>query len=182
MKNLLSIIVALIASVSIASAQTNNFTGMGQGTAWEQYSAQMHRSGFYPGVYHKRISLTAAQINGMYAAPVLLLAAPGSGKAIAVNKVIFKITRTATAFANGGAAIVQYGNTVNGGGTQALDSTLAATVFTGAAGTSYSTRNGAVISDSTALGNLGIYISNATGAFDTGTGTATVDIWYSVLP
>lgn len=170
-------------SLVTSNAATNTFTGVSDGTAWEDYSAQMNKAGYYPSVYHKRIALTAAQINGMYAAPVVLVAAPGASKAIAVNKLMFKIVRSATAFANGGAAIIQYDSTVNGGGTQACDSTLASTVITGAAGTSISIRNGAIISDSTAtIVNKGLYISNATGAFDTGTGTATVDVWYSVIP
>lgn len=129
---------------------------------------------------HVQITLAAADINGMYAAPVLLVSAPGTGKAISVLKVNFTITRTATAFASGGAVIVQYDSTVNGGGTQSLDSTIASTVITGAAGTSHTLRNGAVVSDSTSTtDNKGIYISNATGAFTTGTGTATVDVWYT---
>lgn len=178
---LVGLIPAFIATVF--AARLNTFTGYGEGTDFARYTDQMQKAGYLPGLYHKQISLTAAEINGMYAAPKLLLSAPGSGKSIAIAKVIFKITRTATAFANGGAAIIQYDSTVNGGGTQACDSTLASTVITGAAGTSHSIRNGAVISDSTAtIVNKGIYLSNATGAFDTGTGTATVDIWYAVLP
>lgn len=133
-------------------------------------------------VRHATVSLTAANLIAMYAAPVALLPAPGSGKSIVVTRVAFTITRTATAFTGGGAAIIQYGTTVNGGGTQALDSTLAATVVTGAAGTTVSCRNGAVISDLAAatIQNAGVYISNATAAFAAGTGTATVDIWYVV--
>lgn len=134
-------------------------------------------------VQHKTVSLTAANLIAMYATPVVLIAAPGSGKSIVVTKLAFTITRTATAFTGGGAAIVQYHTTANGAGQQALDSTLASTVITGAAGTSVSFRNGAVISDaaSTVTQNKGLYISNDTAAFAAGTGTATVDIWYVVL-
>lgn len=129
-------------------------------------------------IQHEQVALTAAQINGMYATPVLLVAGAGSGKAIIVTKLAFTITRTSTQFANGGAVIFQYGNTTHGGGVQALDSTAAATVVTGSAGTTVTIRNGAVISDSSAVLNISLYISNATGAFDTGTGTAVVDVWY----
>jgi hypothetical protein len=133
-------------------------------------------------VQHKTVALTAANLIAMYATPVAIVAAQGSGKSIVVTRLIFTITRTATSFANGGAAIFQYGSTTHGGGTQALDSTLASTVLTGAAGTTVTARNGAVISDLAAatIQNAGLYISNATGAFDTGTGTATVDVWYVV--
>lgn len=174
---------AFLACAGIASAEVNTFTGYGQGTDFPSYTDQMQRAGYRPSVYHKQISLTAAQIIAMYTTPVALVAAPGAGKTLAVNKLIFTITRSATAFTGGGAAIVQYDSTANGGGLQALDSTLAATVITGAAGTSASIRNGAIISDATTtLVNKGLYISNATAVFAAGTGTATVDVWYSVVP
>ena len=133
-------------------------------------------------VQHKTVTLTAANIIAMYTTPVALIAAPGAGKSIVVQKVAFTITRTSTAFTGGGAPIVQYAATANGGGTQALDSTLAATVITGAAGTTVSFRNGAVVSDaaSTVTQNVGLFISNATAVFAAGMGTATVDIWYVV--
>lgn len=184
-------IVLALALATNSQAATSSVTGLSEGTPWTNFVDQLQKSvtkkdaflAGLGGVRHTQVALTAAQINGMYAAPVVLIAAPATGKAIAVNKLMFTITRSATAFASGGAAIIQYDSTVNGGGTQALDSTLAATVITGAAGTSISTRNGAIISDSTAtIVAKGIYISNATGAFTTGTGTATIDIWYTVTP
>ena len=135
------------------------------------------------GLRYVQIPLTAAQINGMYAAPVKILDPQGSGKSIVVAKAVFTITRTATQFANGGAAIIQYGSTVNGGGTQACDSTIAATNITGTAGTVVTVRNGAVITALAAasIQNAPLYLSNATAAFDTGTGTATLGVWYYVL-
>lgn len=133
-------------------------------------------------VQHFTKALTAANLIAMYAAPVVLIPAPGAGKSIVVTKVALTTTRTATAFTGGGVAIVQYGTTVNGAGQQALDSTIAAAVVTGAAGTTVTLRNGAVISDLAAasIQNIGLYISNQTTAFATGTGTATVDVWYYV--
>lgn len=131
-------------------------------------------------INHVQVSLTAAQIIAMYTTPVVLVAAPGTGKTLAVSRVVFTITRTSTAFTGGGTNIIQYDSTANGAGTNACDSTLAATVVTGASGTSTSLRNGAVISDSSALQNKGIYISNATAVYAAGTGTATVDVWYTL--
>lgn len=175
--------VLALALVTNVYGEINSFTGYGQGTAWESFTAQQQKAGFRPGVSHKQISVTAAELIAMYTTPKLLVAAPGASKSIAIVKVIFKITRTATAFTGGGAAIIQYDSTANGGGTQACDSTLASTVITGAAGESHSIRNGAIISDSTAtIVNKGIYLSNATAVFAAGTGTATVDIWYATVP
>lgn len=133
-------------------------------------------------VQHKTVALTAANLIAMYTTPVAILPAPGAGKSILVTKLGFTITRTSTAFTGGGAVIFQYGATANGGGTQALDSTMATTVITGAAGATVTARNGAVISDLAAatIQNAGLYISNATAVFAAGTGTATVDVWYVV--
>lgn len=132
-------------------------------------------------VQHATVAVTAANIIAMYTTPVVIVAAPGSGKTIEIVKLSFRMTRTATAFTGGAAVIFQYDSTANGAGVQALDSTLASTVITGAAGTTTSVRNGAVLSDlSTTLENKGIYISNGTAVFAAGTGTAVVDIWYVV--
>jgi hypothetical protein len=133
-------------------------------------------------VQHETVALTAANLIAMYTTPVAIVAAPGAGKSIVITKLVFTITRTATAFTGGAAVIFQYGSTANGAGTQALDSTLASTVVTGGAGTTVSARNGAVISDLAAatIQNAGLYISNGTAAFAAGTGTATVDVWYVV--
>jgi hypothetical protein len=133
-------------------------------------------------VQHVTVSLSAAQIIAMYTTPVQIIAAPAAGKSIAVVKAAFTIARTSTAFTGGGVVIFQYGNTANGAGTQALDSTIAATVVTGASGTTVTLRNGAVISDLAAasIQAVGLFISNQTGVFAAGTGTATADVWYIV--
>jgi hypothetical protein len=157
-----------------------------QATGTDPYTALVNfgfiASGGNYFIQHATTSLSAAQINGMAAAPVQLVAAAGAGKTIVITRAAVRITRTATAFASGGVGILQYGNAATGAGTNAVDSTLAATFFTGASGASEAARNGAVLSDTgTALQNLGIFISNQTGAFTTGTGTATVDVWYYVF-
>jgi hypothetical protein len=139
-------------------------------------------SGSDYSVQHVQVSLAAADLIAMYATPVQLVAAQGSGKSIVPTRVVFRIARTSTAFTGGGAVYVQYAATAHGAGTQALDSTLASTVVTGASGTTDSFRNGAVVSDvaSTVTENVGLYISNDTAAFAAGTGTATCDVWYVV--
>jgi hypothetical protein len=138
--------------------------------------------GLDPTSQHIQVSVSSANILAMAATPFQIVAAPGAGKTLVVDRATVRITRTATAYASGGVGILQYGNTATGAGTNAVDSTLAATFFTGAAGVSESLRNGAVLSDQgTALQNLGLFLSNQTGAFTTGTGTLTVDVWYWVF-
>lgn len=128
-----------------------------------------------------KVPLTAAQIIGMYAAPVLVV--PGvTGKSIYIHRVIFDITRTATAFTGGGVVNVQYDSTVNGAGTSTHADISAATV-TGAAGKTH-TNKIPLVQDNIAAASIegkGLYISNKTAAFAAGTGTATVTVFYHVI-
>lgn len=152
-------------------------------TAWQALEDHgVIASGGDYSIQHKSFTLTAANLIAMYTTPVEIIAAQGAGKSIVVQKLTFSITRTSTAFTGGGAVIFQYAATANGAGTQALDSTIAAAVVTGAAGVSKSFRNGAVISDSanTVTENVGLFISNATAVFAAGTGTVTGEVWYYV--
>lgn len=128
------------------------------------------------------VALSAANLQAMYATPVLVVPAV-SNKAIVVDSVEFIMTRTATAYTGGGVVSVQYANTANGGGTSVQASTIAATVVTGAAGTTYSTRPPATLSDvaTASIKGIGLYISNATAAFATGTGTAVVRVTYRTV-
>ncbi|MCX6822222.1 MAG: hypothetical protein NTW30_05610 [Candidatus Aenigmarchaeota archaeon] len=128
-----------------------------------------------------QVSLTAAQINGMYATPVVVVPAIAN-KYIYVASVNFDLTGTATQFANGGVVNVQYAATANGAGTK-VHADIAATVVTGATALVHSFRIPLVLSavaDATLKG-IGLYISNQTGAFDTGTGTAVVTVRYYVI-
>ncbi len=134
------------------------------------------------GIKHATVTISSADLLALYSAPKLLIAAPGAGHSIEILKANFAITRTSTAYiTGGGAAIIQYDSTTHGGGTQACDSTIAATVITGSAGLSNTFRDGAIISDATTtVDNKGVYFSAATGDFTAGTGTAVMDIWYVV--
>lgn len=123
------------------------------------------------------VTLTAAQINGMYAAPVQLIAGTTS-KSIIVDYVMIRTNPTATAFASGGVVAPQLGNTVHGGGTLLSTTLPAATIISG---TASDTLLGATAANITLSQGTGVFLSNATGAFTTGTGTITVFVYYSVV-
>jgi hypothetical protein len=126
------------------------------------------------------VNLTAANLIAMYATPVVIIPAV-AGKAIYIQSVEFDITRTATAFTGGGVVNLQYKNTANGAGTT-LHADIAATVVTGAAGTTHTVRIPSVLSDvaDADITNVGVYISNKTAAFAAGTGTASVTVRYYI--
>lgn len=128
-----------------------------------------------------QVALTAGQINGMAAAPVVIIPAV-AGKAIILDDVVFDLTGTATQFANGGVVNLQYKNTATGAGTT-LHADIAANVVTGATGRVITKRiakdlSGIATADIT---GVGVYISNKTAAFDTGTGTAVVTARYHLV-
>lgn len=128
------------------------------------------------------VSLTAANLKAMYTTPVQIVAAPATGKAIVVEKIIFEITTTATGFANGGIVVFQYDTTAAGAGTLVHAGSIPASVITAGAGTTVTGLWAASGSNGLTIPTAkGIYISNQTAAFITGTGTAKVWISYGIL-
>ena len=129
------------------------------------------------------VTLNTAAVTGAYAAPSLVLAAPGAGKTIILLNVQI-YTNVSTAFAGGGVALLQYDNTVHGAGTNALSATTPAAEITAAASQIYSQLGIGSIATTVTTGvtNKGIYFSNQTGAFTAGTGSSlTFTIQYLTL-
>ena len=129
------------------------------------------------------VTLSSAQILGMYGTPVQLIAAPGSGKLILIDDITWDVAFGTTQYAAGGAIAAQYGNTVHGGG-PAASSSLAAATLNGVAASSFLTEDGSagvVDVAKTASLNTAVYLSNATAAFTTGDSTATLYVRYRVI-
>lgn len=124
------------------------------------------------------VAITSASLLAMFGAAVNLIAAPPAGYMLLVDNVIFVMTRTATAYASGGAITFQYT-----AGVSVTTGTIPATVLTTAGAAITQTQlgpitgaNGTVVPVAT-----GIEITNATGAFTTGTGTAKVVFDYRIV-
>src|SRR5690348_12922306 len=79
-------------------------------------------------IQYAKVAMTAAQFNGMYAAPFQLIAAPGAGKMIVVQRAVLAMTFVAASYAAGGAVGLQYDSTVHGAGPLASATIAAATV------------------------------------------------------
>lgn len=133
------------------------------------------------GLQFARVSLTTAQIKGMYATPVLVLAAQGANDLIVVQSAYFLMTYATTQYTTGGATGLQYDSTANLGGSLA-SSTIAGADINGATASS-SWLMAPALDDVlfSASVNKGIYISNDTAAFAVGDSTAFVDLYYQVL-
>ena len=110
----------------------------------------------------------------MYATPVTVVAAPGAGYALAFKSAVLLYDSTATAYTGGGVITINYG------GGAAQSSNLAATFLTGAGDKVFNLEklNGA--SGLTMPVNTALVITNASGAFATGTGVCRLQITYTV--
>lgn len=127
------------------------------------------------------VAITAAEFNGMYAAPKLLVAAPGANRLLVLDKLDLLMTYVSANYAAGGVAAVQYDSTANGAGVIA-STTLSAATFQAAASTGFMFNTGVVPQTFSTCVNKGLYLSNITGAFTTGDSTFVGHIWYKNIP
>lgn len=123
------------------------------------------------------VAITAAQFNGMYAAPKLLVAAPGANRMLVLDKCLLLMTYVSANYAAGGVAAIQYDSTINGAGVIA-STTLSAATFQAAASTGFMFNTGVVPAPFSTCANKGLYLSNITGAFTTGDSTFVAHVWY----
>ena len=126
------------------------------------------------------IAVSAADFNGMYAAPKLLVAAPGANTLLVLDSLSLVMTYGAANYAAGGVAAVQWDSTINGAGVIA-STTLAAATFQAAASTTFQFNRGVVPAPFTTTVNKGLYLSNITGAFTTGDSPMVANIQYHVV-
>lgn len=130
------------------------------------------------------VAITAAQFNGMYAAPKLLIAAPGANNLIIVDKIALIMTFVSAAYAAGGVVGFQYDATVHGAGVAATNVEAAADFFA-AASTTFQFNgvagNTVAIAPFTTTVNKGLYLSNLTQPFTTGDGTWIAKIYYRIV-
>ena len=127
------------------------------------------------------VTMSAAEFNGAYAAPHLLVAAGGANTLIVLESAQAVMTYGGVQFAAGGVAHIQYDSTANGAGVIA-SSTQAAAGFADAASTSLGFNQGTVKQPFATAVNKGLYFSNVTGAFTTGDSTFVVHVWYRQIP
>lgn len=136
----------------------------------------------YLGTNTVNLTLNQADVLGMYAAPVQLVAAPGAGLVLNVIEASIYTNFQTAAFATGGVAVLQYDSTVHGAGTNALSATIPAAEITAAASQVYNL-GGAVGTALTGITNKGLYLSNQTAAFTAGNAASTVVVTlvYNIL-
>lgn len=127
------------------------------------------------------VAVTAAEFNGMYAAPKVLVAAPGANRLLVLDKLDLLMTYGSAAYAAGGVAHVQYDVTANGAGVIA-STTRAAADFQATASTGYVFNGGVVAQTFTTCVNKSLALSNITDAFTTGDSDFVAHIWWKDIP
>jgi hypothetical protein len=130
-------------------------------------------------------TLTNAQFQGMFAAPVVVVPAQGAGTIILPTLITMELVAGSVVLAGGGVVGYQYGSTVHLGGTLATNTEAAADFFQ-TTNTLYdwlpSFGNGSEKLTSAAA-NAALAISNQTGAFTGGTGNVyNGRVYYQVIP
>ncbi len=133
------------------------------------------------GLNYAAVAVTAAEFNGMYAAPKVLVAAPGANRLLVLDKLDLLMTYGAANYAAGGVAAVQYDVTANGAGVIA-STTLSAATFQAAASTGFVFNGGVVPQTFSTCVNKSLALSNITGAFTTGDSAFVAHIWYKNIP
>lgn len=141
---------------------------LAQGGAWASFSPTAAQS--------VTVNITNAQLLNMFAAPVPLLPAPGPGKMIVVTDFMMEHIFNSAAFQAGGAIALSY--ILNN---YAASASIAADLLTTANSGLYTVGSTAARRVVGATQNQGIGLTNATGAFTTGDGTARVTLLYVVI-
>lgn len=152
---------------------------IGLGSGLEFDGTNLSISGTHAG--YLSVAITASQFNGMYATPIQLVAAQGANTLIVLDQLQLVMTYAGVAYASGGTAAVQYDSTANGAGVIA-STTLIASTFTAAASSTFTFNPGVVVLPFSTTTNKGLYLSNITGAFTTGTSNMVANIWFKIIP
>ena len=178
-----------VVSIPDVGAATGNFLATGSALVSGNFPMASGTGGLMvdsglpavKGLQYVSVTMSAAEFNGAYATPHLLLAAQGANTIISLEGAYLLMTYATTQFANGGVAAIQYDSTIHGAGVL-VSTTQAAANFFDAASTALYFNPGVVKQPFTTAVNKGLYFSNLTGAFDTGDSTFVWHIWYRVLP
>lgn len=130
---------------------------------------------------HATVQVNNAGLLALNGTSLVMVAAPGANLAILVDKYAVRHNYDTAAFTGSGNVGLQYGNTAALAGV-AASATLAETgLFTASANTLAAAAGAASNVAVSAVANTALYLSAST-ALAVGGGTATVDIWYKVVP
>lgn len=126
-------------------------------------------------------AFTNAELLGMYTTPKIIVAAQGSGTIAVLDSYVIDYAYSTAATAAGGLITAQYGSTDHAGGVICSAGIPAATLNGLSASGQLIDFGAPCGAANTVIENAAIYLSNASGAFTTGSGTANVYAKFHVL-
>jgi len=126
------------------------------------------------------VAISSAEFLGMFAAPKLLVAAPGANNLIVVDQMVLGLTFNTVAYAAGGIVAAQYDLTANGLGVLASSGEAAAD-FYAAASSSFRSNGDTSVAPFLTSVNKGLYLSNKTAAFTLGNSALKAHVWYRIV-
>ncbi len=152
---------------------------------WGLYSisadfTSLNAFSFTPGAQSASVAVSSAEFLGMYAAPKLLIPAPGANKLIIVDNMQLVMTYGSANYAVGGVVAAQY-DTTSGASARVLATATEAAADFAAASTTFRSLMSTTIAPFSTTVNKGVYLSNATSAFTTGDSTFVAKVNYHVV-
>ena len=129
-------------------------------------------SAFESGSITLTPAVTLTNFLAAYATPLLIAAAPGAGLVYTNVRAVMTFTYGSAQLANGGDSFIQYSSTANGAGPMATSSVSGVGIAALSASGSWAYGSGATTASpaTPTVVNAGLYLTNATAAFITGTG------------
>lgn len=122
------------------------------------------------------VSISSAQILQAFTTPVEIIPAPGAGKIIIVDDILFKYTHVSTSYVNNSTSAFKYGGT-----SITFTATIPAAIFTGSANASRLMKDSATSFVTDTCENTSIVWYVNIENFTTGNGTAKIYIKYRIV-
>lgn len=139
-------------------------------------SGNWYRQGQNANIGVKEFLVTSANFLALNTTILTPITAPGASRIVVVESIMMEMTRTGTAYANGGALEFRY---TDASGAKVSADIAAALVTTGGAGVAYAHVTG-IEASITPVVNAAIRMGAASADFITGTGTAKLRLQYRV--
>lgn len=162
----------LVGATSVAPGAMVKFQAASR-TTWYSFSG----GGVSGGIQTAVIPVTSANFLAIRTTPLVLVPAGPTGSCVIVDNISLKMTRTGTAYANGGALEFRYTDV---SGTKVSADIAAAVVTTGGAGVAYTNVRG-IEASLTGTVNAAVVLTAAAADFITGTGTAVVTVQHHLI-
>ena len=130
------------------------------------------------------VVLSSANIKAMYATPVVIIPAKGPHTIIVLHDVFYEFVYTAPVYTGGdgnGAFLLQYGNTIHGGGVNLAQYAPSLLTNTQNVVNQSQEINLNLSGSISGMINTAIYASNTVAAYAAGNGLVNMTLFYSVI-